>query len=64
MLIISGELDHQVPPAIVRATYNRQAMSPGLTQFLEIKDRGHSLTIDSGRRAVAQFSLDFVHRFV
>lgn len=64
MLIISGELDHQVPPAIVHATYGRQGMNPGLTQFLEIKDRGHSLTIDSGWRDVARISLDFIHRFV
>jgi non-heme chloroperoxidase len=64
MLIISGELDHQVPPAIVHAAYSRQGMNPGLTQYLEIKDRGHSLTIDSGWRDVAQISLDFIRRFV
>jgi non-heme chloroperoxidase len=38
MLIISGGLDHQVPPAVVHAAYRRQGMNPGLTQFLEIKD--------------------------
>jgi non-heme chloroperoxidase len=64
MLLISGELDHQVPPAVVHAAYSRQGMNPGLTQFLQIKDRGHSLTIDSGWRDVAQISLDFIRRFV
>jgi non-heme chloroperoxidase len=39
-------------------------MNPGLTQFLEIKDRGHSLTVDSGWRDVTQISLDFIRRFV
>ena len=64
MLIISGELDHQVPPAVAHATYSRQGMNPGLTQFLEITDRGHSLTNDSGWREVAQISLEFIGRFV
>ena len=64
MLIISGGLDHQVPPAVVHAAYGRQGMNPGLTQLLEIKDRGHSLTIDSRWREVAQISLDFIRRFV
>jgi non-heme chloroperoxidase len=64
MLIISGGLDHQVPPAVVHAAYRRQGMNPGLTQFLEIKDRGHSLTIDGGWRDVAQVTLDFIRRFV
>ena len=62
MLLISGELDHQVPPAVVHAAYSRQGMNPGLTRFLEIKDRGHSLTIDSGWRDVAQISLEFIRR--
>lgn len=64
MLVISGELDHQVPHAIAKATYKRQTKNAGVTDFLEIEGRGHSLTIDAGWREVAQVSLDFVSRFV
>jgi pimeloyl-ACP methyl ester carboxylesterase len=64
MLVISGELDHQVPHAISKATYKRQAKNKGVTEFTEIEGRGHSLTIDAGWREVAQVSLDFVQRFV
>jgi len=64
MLVISGELDHQVPHAISHATYKRQAKNAGVTEFEEIAGRGHSLTIDAGWREVAQVSLDFVSRFV
>lgn len=64
MLVVSGELDHQVPHAISHATYTRQAKNEGVTEFVEIPGRGHSLTIDAGWREVAQVSLDFVARFV
>jgi pimeloyl-ACP methyl ester carboxylesterase len=64
MLVISGELDHQVPHAISKATYKRQAKNKDVTEFTEIEGRGHSLTIDAGWREVAQVSLDFVQRFV
>ena len=64
MLVISGELDHQVPHAIAHATYKRQAKNADVTEFSEIPGRGHSLTIDAGWGEVAQVSLDFVSRFV
>ena len=64
MLVISGELDHQVPHAISHATYKRQTKNEGVTEFNEVTGRGHSLTIDAGWREVAQLSLDFVSRFV
>jgi non-heme chloroperoxidase len=35
-----------------------------LTEITRIPNRGHSLTIDSGWREVAQTALDFVKRFV
>jgi non-heme chloroperoxidase len=34
-----------------------------VTEFIEIKDRGHGLTIDSGWREVADTALSFVKRF-
>jgi non-heme chloroperoxidase len=64
LLIISGEKDHTVPKSISEAAYNQQKHNLGVTEFVEIPNRGHALTIDSGWREVAQTSLDFVRRFV
>jgi pimeloyl-ACP methyl ester carboxylesterase len=64
LLIIDGEKDHTVPWAIANASYKRQKRNPGVTEIVKIPNRGHSLTIDSGWREVAQTALDFVKRFV
>jgi non-heme chloroperoxidase len=65
MLIISGELDNQVPWAIANATYKQQKKNEhAVTEVIEIPNRGHSLTIDSGWEEVAKASLDFIQRFV
>jgi pimeloyl-ACP methyl ester carboxylesterase len=64
LLIIEGEADHTVPWAIANAAYKRQKRNPGVTEIKKIPNRGHSLTIDSGWREVAQTALDFVKRFV
>jgi len=62
LLIISGELDHTVPWAIANASYKREKRNPGVTEIVEIKGRGHSLTIDSGWREVADTALEFLAR--
>ncbi len=64
LLIVSGEKDHTVPWAIANASFKRQKRNEGVTEIVEIPDRGHSLTIDSGWREVADTALDFVKRFV
>jgi len=64
LLIIDGEKDHTVPWAIANAAYNRQKHNEAVTEIKKIPNRGHSLTIDSGWREVAQTALDFVKRFV
>jgi pimeloyl-ACP methyl ester carboxylesterase len=64
LLIISGQRDHTVPWAIANASYKRQRRNPGITEIIEIPNRGHSLTIDSGWREVAETALAFVKRFV
>jgi non-heme chloroperoxidase len=64
LLIISGEKDHTVPRAIANASFKRQQRNPGVTEFVEIPNRGHALTIDSGWREVADTALRFVQRFV
>src|SRR5215213_8273622 len=63
LLIISGEKDHTIPWAIANASFHQQQKNPGLTEIVEIKDRGHALTIDSGWREVATTALEFVKRF-
>jgi pimeloyl-ACP methyl ester carboxylesterase len=64
LLIIDGEKDHTVPWAIANASYKRQARNEGVTEIKKIPNRGHSLTIDSGWREVADTALEFVKRFV
>ena len=64
LLIIDGEKDHTVPWAIANAAFKRQSRNPGVTEIKMIPNRGHSLTIDSGWREVADTALAFVKRFV
>jgi non-heme chloroperoxidase len=64
LLIISGEQDHTVPPAIANASYKKQSRNKkGVTEFTEMIGRGHSLTIDHGWEEVAGTALRFVQRF-
>jgi pimeloyl-ACP methyl ester carboxylesterase len=63
LLIIDGEKDHTVPWAIASASYNKQKRNPGVTEIKSVKNRGHSLTIDSGWREVCDTALEFVKRF-
>jgi non-heme chloroperoxidase len=63
LLIVSGEQDHVVPWAIANASFKRQKRNAGVTEIVEIKNRGHGLTIDSGWREVADTALAFVKRF-
>ena len=64
LLIIDGEKDHTVPWAIANASYKRQRRNGAVTEIAKIPNRGHSLTIDSGWREVADTALAFVKRFV
>jgi non-heme chloroperoxidase len=64
LLIISGEKDHTVPRSIAEASYHQYKHNPGVTEFVEMPNRGHSLTIDSGWREVAETALNFSKRFV
>ena len=64
LLVISGEKDNTVPWAIANASFKRQRTNRGVTEIVEMKNRGHALTIDSGWREVADTALAFVRRFV
>ncbi|MFZ0042769.1 MAG: alpha/beta hydrolase [Solirubrobacteraceae bacterium] len=63
LLIISGEKDHTVPWSIAHASFKQQEHNPGVTEIVEIPNRGHALTIDSGWREVADKALEFIRRF-
>lgn len=64
LLIIGGDKDHTVPPAIVKSSYKHQKDNASETEIIEIADRGHSLTIDSGWKEVADKSLEFIKKYV
>jgi pimeloyl-ACP methyl ester carboxylesterase len=63
LLIIEGEKDHTVAWAIASASFKRQRQNPAVTELEKVPNRGHSLTIDSGWREVADRALAFVKRF-
>ncbi|MBV8479488.1 MAG: alpha/beta hydrolase [Actinobacteria bacterium] len=63
MLIVSADSDHTVPWAIANASYKKQLNNAEVTEIVKMPGRGHSLTIDSGWRDVADAALPFVRRF-
>jgi non-heme chloroperoxidase len=64
LLFISGAKDNTVPWAITNAAYTLSRRSSAPTEITEIPDRGHSLTIDSGWRDVADAALAFLARTI
>jgi pimeloyl-ACP methyl ester carboxylesterase len=64
LLIVSGEKDNTVPWAIADASYKQQQRNDGITEIVEMPNRGHALVIDSGWREVADTALRFIKRFV
>ena len=62
LLIINGGKDNTVPWAIADASYKKQKRNPGVTEIIELPNRGHALIIDSGWREVADTALAFVKR--
>jgi non-heme chloroperoxidase len=64
LLLVYGENDHTVPKAVVKASYKKEKKNSGVTELVEMKGRGHALTIDSGWQEVADTALAFIKRFV
>jgi pimeloyl-ACP methyl ester carboxylesterase len=60
LLLISGGEDNTVPPVLVRSTLKAYRKSPAVTELKEFPGRGHSLTIDSGWRELAEYSLTWL----
>jgi pimeloyl-ACP methyl ester carboxylesterase len=62
LLLIMGGKDHTVPEAITKSTLKQYRHSPAVTDLLEFADRGHSLTVDSGWRDVADACLTWLDK--
>lgn len=62
LLLVAAELDRTAPAAGVRAAFRRQRRNPAVTEIAVFADRGHSLAIDAGWRAVADTALEFLAR--
>lgn len=60
LLITAGGKDHTVPATISRQTQRLYRKSPAITDLRTFADRGHSLTIDSGWREVADTVLGWL----
>ncbi|HWD61865.1 MAG TPA: dienelactone hydrolase family protein, partial [Humibacter sp.] len=60
LLLIMGGKDHTVPEAITKATLKQYRGSSAVTELVEFPDRGHSLTVDSGWREVADSVLSWI----
>ena len=60
LLLIMGGQDHTVPEAITKSTLKQYRHSGAVTDLAEFPDRGHSLTIDHGWRAVADECLGWL----
>jgi len=57
LLLVMGGQDHTVPEAITKSTLKQYRHSSAVTELEEFEDRGHSLTIDSRWREVADACL-------
>jgi pimeloyl-ACP methyl ester carboxylesterase len=60
LLLISGLEDHTVPDVITRSTLKQYRDSTAVTELKQFEGRGHSLTIDSGWREVAESVLEWL----
>ncbi|MEU1513326.1 alpha/beta hydrolase [Streptomyces sp. NPDC005811] len=62
LLFVSGQADHTVPDVVTRSAHRLYRGSSAVTELKQFPDRGHSLTIDQGWRAVAEYVLEWATR--
>jgi pimeloyl-ACP methyl ester carboxylesterase len=60
LLLMSGKQDHTVPDVTTRSTLKQYRDSMAVTELKQFESRGHSLTIDSGWREVADAALEWL----
>jgi pimeloyl-ACP methyl ester carboxylesterase len=61
LLLISGQRDHTAPDIVTHSTYSQYRHSTAVTDLRRFADRGHSLTIDSGRRDITETALNWMN---
>jgi non-heme chloroperoxidase len=64
MLVIAGGKDHTVPVSISKSSFKHEEDNEGVTEWLELANRGHAMVIDDNWQEVAETALKFVGRFV
>ncbi|BBY64073.1 alpha/beta hydrolase [Mycolicibacterium helvum] len=62
LLLTSGTEDHTVPLKVTKEVFSLYEKGGSDTEFHEFDGKGHSLTIDSGWREVADVALDWLAR--
>lgn len=60
LLLISGAEDHTVPDVSTRSTLKQYRHSTAVTELKQFEHRGHSLTVDSGWKEVADATLQWL----
>ena len=60
LLLISGTADHTVPDVVTRSTFKQYRDSTAVTELKQFEGRGHSLTIDTGWKEVADAVLEWL----
>lgn len=60
LLLTSGTEDHTVPLKVTKEVFKLYQKGPGDTELHEFEGRGHSLTMDSGWKDVAEVALDWL----
>ena len=61
LLLISGADDNTAPPVLVKSTLRAYGKSSAVTELKEFAHRGHSLTIDSGWKELAEYILTWLN---
>ena len=59
LLLTSGTDDHTVPLKVTEEVFGMYSQGPADTEFHKFEGRGHSLTLDSGWKDVAEVALDW-----
>jgi pimeloyl-ACP methyl ester carboxylesterase len=57
LLLVSGQEDRLVPDAVTRAVYKLYGDSTAVSGLKQFPDRAHSLVVDGGWRAIAEYVL-------
>jgi non-heme chloroperoxidase len=60
LLLVSGTNDNIAPTVLVKSTHRLYGKSLAVTDYKEFAGRGHSLTIDSGWKELAEYCLGWL----